>query len=472
MPDKVIDVPGFGPTAFPDSMSDDDIVQAIQKQHPDLAPKAASPAPVKPQTAADQLRGLGRFVMNDPMIKGPVEGVIGAAKDLGSTAYEIFKRTQRQNPTTPALIRMPEEKPDWLKPKGGLQEAGAAISTAAQFMAPSAAAGKIPAIAKTGLLARSIIEGAIGGGVSRLRGDQAPTVFKGALLTGGMTGLFGMTGKILGPLGKRIELSLLKPLKADLADVKGPPELAPQTMIQNLYKYNLGGTLAQSYEKAQVLTKDLGTRLRAALGANPKAEVDMLDVLTQTAQELKADQASNFGTNSNIHKALDKMLDEIQSVSGSGKVNLADAQDMKQALGYMGAWQNGLRDADSTATETVANAMYSKLRAAIENTSGQPDAIKAINQQFSEVIPIKNALIRRIPVAARRDPISLKEFLALTTGNLKGVGLAGADRILRSGTAADLLVRAGKNPIQSAGRLAPLVPTVTDRLRSRMNPNP
>ncbi len=448
-----------------DATEEQALAQAQKLYQPKTAGSSNPTEQPKPQGFFDSMKTM---IANDPM----VNVVAGAAKDVGSTAYELFKRAQKQNPLTPALIKMPEQKPEWLKPQGTAQNIGAGLSTMAQFAAPSAMAGKVPAIAKLGLLGRSAVEGTIAGGVSSLRGATPSDAATTGLTAGITTGAVGLIGKALGPLGERVEKSLLKPVKADLKNVKGAPEQAAETMVKNIYKYDLGGTLQQSYDKAQTLTKDLGTKLRTVLASNPAAEVDMLDVLSQTAQELKAGQTGNFGTNSNIAKALDKMLDEVQTVTQNGKVNLADAQDIKQALGAMGSWQNGLRDADSTATETVANAMYTKVKTAIEQASGQSAEIKAINQQFSEIIPIKNALIRRIPIAGRRDIIGLKQAIGLVAGGPGGLGLAAADQILRSGTFANMLVGAGGNPIGTAAKAAPIVATAADRLRSRMNPNP
>jgi hypothetical protein len=428
------------------------------------APQEAPPEE-KPMGFIDSMKAM---ISHDPA----VNTVTGFAKDMGSTAYEIFKRMQKQNPYTPALIKMPEQKPDWLKPEGTAQEVGAALSTVAQFAAPSAMAAKIPATAAMGIAARAGLEGALTGGVSTARGNDASTAFHDALMTGGVTAALGLAAK-LGPAGGEwVERTLLKPVKADLKDVKGPPEQAAQTMVKNIYKYDLGGTLPQSYEKAQALTKDLGTKLETALKANPAAKVDVLQTLADAASELKTAAPSNWGANSPQKKVVDELLTELQDIAPNGVVDLVKAQQMKQAMGFMGSWQNGLRDADSTAREEVANAVYTKLKTAIENASGQSQAVKDINQQFSEIIPIKNALIRRIPVAGRRDIIGLKQAIGLATGGTGGLLLAGADQVLRSGTFANALVQAGKTPAASAAKVAPLIPSAMDRFRSSMNPNP
>lgn len=473
MPEKIIDVPGFGPTAFPDSMSDDDIVKAIQSQHPDLAPKATA-TPAVPATATDMLRGIGRMVTSNPMVSGPVDGIIGAGKELGHTAVNLLNRIRENSRFVPPIMPKIDENSPAFTPSNASQKLGAGLATVGEYALPSAEAAKIPAVAALGIPARAAVEAGISGGVSKARGEDTPTAFKSALLTGGMTAGFGVLSKTGSALGERIEQSLLKPVKADLADVKGPPEQAAQTMVKNLFKHDLGGTLPESYTKAAAKTKELGNQLRMVLASNPAADVDLFQTLVDTSHELSANSAANFGTNAAIKKAVNNLLEEISTVSPTGRVNLADAQDIKQALGAIGSWQNGARDADSTAMETVANAMYTKMKTAIEQASGQSQAVKDINAQFGEIIPIKNALIRRIPIVARRDPISLKEALGIAAGGIHGTALTLADRVLRSGTAANMLVQAGKVPAATGAAITPKVTgaavSAADRLRQMMGP--
>lgn len=75
MADKVIDVPGFGPTAFPDSMSDEQIVAAIQKQHPDLSPKQEAPGILDRISSAMKSPVAQAVLPSAPLIPGFVAGV-------------------------------------------------------------------------------------------------------------------------------------------------------------------------------------------------------------------------------------------------------------------------------------------------------------------------------------------------------------------------------------------------------------
>ncbi len=447
---------------------------------------AAQALLAKHQPLSSQLYDVAKSL---PMVGASIDPIIGAGKELGSTAWALGNRLQGTNPAPPIgpangraplsqpIIQMADKKPDYLEPTNTGQKIGGALATMGEYAAPSAAAAKIPALANLGLAGQSVLQAALAGGVGTARGEDLKGAATDAAMAGGTTAVVGGVAKLLAPLGERIELAILKPVKSDLRGVSGPPEVAPQTMVKNLYKYDLGGTLDQSYTKATAKTTELGKQLRQALQDNPAGEVDLLAELSNTEKELMAKAPSQFGTNSPIKKALDYMFNEIVQVSPkSGKVNVADGQDIKQAVGAMGSWANGMRDADSTALETVANAYYTKLKTAIEGASGQSQLVRDINGQFSEIIPIKNAILRRIPVAARREPVSLKGSIALAMGDIKGLGLAAADMALRNGRVANAFVQAGKNPAAVGRAAAPLatgaVNAASDALtRFRQNPS-
>ena len=84
MADKVIQIDGVGTVAFPDSMSDDDISNVIQQQHPNLAPKKPS--------ATDQALALGKglFSALNPM------NIVGAAEHPIDTLSKIWDMGAQQ----------------------------------------------------------------------------------------------------------------------------------------------------------------------------------------------------------------------------------------------------------------------------------------------------------------------------------------------------------------------------------------
>ena len=366
----------------------------------------------------------------------------GAVKEVGSTAYDIIRKV----PLWRDLL--PSEKPDFLKPEGTAQKLGAAGAIAAEYAVPAAAVGGLPAIAGAPALGRVGVQTLVTGAVSKLRNESNPEVLRDMLIVGGLSGAGELLNKAAIPLGERIEQALVKPLQRELGQVKAPPEEAGKTMIQNLYKWDLGGTLPQSYQKATARLNDLGQQLRATLAKNPAATVDLHQVLTEAATDLSKGNVKTFGMNKEIATQLAKMGEEIELLGSKGTVNLADANEIKQAIGLMGSWTNLQRTADSTAMETVANTLYSKLRVAIEKGAGAAGSeIQGLNQAMSEIIPIRNAVLRRLPVAERREILSLKEAFALAHGNLPGLALAASDRAMRSGTVANALVQYGQRGV-------------------------
>lgn len=92
MPDKVIDIPGYGQVAFPDSMSDADINAAAGKLYREKNPNHPPPDPKHSwiDTAVDWLPTIGGAAGGlIGATGGPVTGIAGAA--LGGAAGEAIK---------------------------------------------------------------------------------------------------------------------------------------------------------------------------------------------------------------------------------------------------------------------------------------------------------------------------------------------------------------------------------------------
>jgi len=138
-----------------------------------------------------------------------------------------------------------------------------------------------------------------------------------------------------------------------------------------------------------------------------------------------------------IGGALQQLQDEVLSVGGD--VSIPEAQIVKQSAGKLGAWTYGKPDPESSATEAVYNSFYRNLKTAIEKNS--PDGVKEINQQISKLIPVQNALIRRMPVAERNAALSLTDIISMSAGTIhpSAFGLTLINRFAKSGMAGNLL---------------------------------
>lgn len=240
---------------------------------------------------------------------------------------------------------------------------------------------------------------------------------------------------LIGKTGDRIQFSVIKPTQADIKDGFN---------IQTVKKYNLGGSLKTTAEKTDKLIDDLSAQLNSKIkGSN--ASLDLNDVYDKTAKRVLGDKFQQFGSNANMDTAIDKLRQEIITVSGeNGLVPLQDAQTIKRAAGHFGAWQYGRPDPDAKATEQVYNVFYNEMKKAIEKNA--PEGIAEINKQISELIPVMNALIRRIPVAERNNVLSLTDVITLTgaTFDPRSLGLTLANLASKSGYVGNKLSQFGE----------------------------
>lgn len=301
-------------------------------------------------------------------------------------------------------------------------------------------------------LLKTVGTGAAYGGLSGIGGaaqqdksisDIAKSGALGATVGGILGGATYGLSKLVQTAGDKIMLSTIKPSRADIAD---------GFRLDTIKQYNLGGSLSNSYDKTEAELGRLTQQLNSKL-ANSDATINMTDVLAQTEKNLVGNKLKTFGSNTSLAGALDQLKAELGSVSDTGQMSIPDAQLVKQASGRMGAWQYGTTDPAATAREKVYNAFYSTLKTAIENNS--PPGVKEINGQLSKLIPVANAIVRRIPVAERNSALGLTDMLTLTAGILDPRALAGFGISLaqKSGAAGNLLSKAGAG----AAKFAPAI---------------
>lgn len=311
---------------------------------------------------------------------------------------------------------------------GDLLKAGATVGAVAA--APVTIPGAIGAGAALGA--------AQGGGQALQDQKSTGEVLKQAAIGGAIGGATGGAvagiGKLIGAAGDKIMTSVIKPSKADIED---------GFSLNTVKQFNLGGSLNTTLHKTQSaltgLTEQLNTKL-----AGSTQKIDLNTVLSDTIKEL-TDQSKlkGFGANTKIASGLKQLQEEINIVNADGGLSIPDAQIVKQASGSFGAWQYGKVDPESKAQEIVYNTFYSKLKTSIEQNS--PAGVKEINQQLSKLIPVMNAVIRRLPVAERSNIISLNEMIGLAGSAINPVALGPTllALISRSGAAGSLLSKLG-----------------------------
>lgn len=292
-------------------------------------------------------------------------------------------------------------------PTGG-QIVGSALRSASLFTP----VGKIASMATPtlGRVGANVLGGAVAGYASDVgrnleERENALAPGLGTALGGGIplvqAGIRGV-GAILQGTGNKIISSNIKPSKVDWEDGFD---------LKNLEKYGVKGTLQEMLDSAQTQISTRMNQLRQVVAQSPES-VDLNGVINKTAEQLTTGRISGFGSNKQIQNALTNLKDEVAIVAPKGQSSLADAQSIKQAAGQFGAWKWNIPDAEAKAQERVFNTFYNVMKKELEGKGGT--AVSELNKQMSELIPIANALIRRVPVAARNQALSLSDMLVLT----------------------------------------------------------
>lgn len=243
--------------------------------------------------------------------------------------------------------------------------------------------------------------------------------------------------------GQKIQFSVIKPSSADIKDGFD---------INTLKKYNLGGSLGQTAHKTQDKLDDLTRQLQSRVKRTDVA-VDLHDVYQRTTKKLVGDKAKNFGNIASTRRVLQNLENEIDEVSSSGLVDLAESQVVKQSAGLKGSWVFGSADPDATAVEKVYTAFYRELKEEIETKA--PSGVKEINKQISELIPVMNAVIRRIPIAERNNVLSLTDVinLGVTAIHPSGAALLAINKLSKSGRFGSMLSKVNvKSPTTNIGK--------------------
>lgn len=322
---------------------------------------------------------------------------------------------------------------------GGPIVRGAGAIAGAAVPAVANAASRIPGIIRAGLGAAGV--GAVAGSSQGDTGAERLQNAKTGAVAGAVTGgTLAAGGKLFGAVGDKIMTSVIRPTARDIAD---------GFSLDTIKKFDLGGSLNATYTKTQALLGDLSSQLKSKIGTS-KATINLPKIVEQTKDELStaAGKLRSFGANQKITAALNSLEKEAATVGND--LSIPDAQIVKQASGAFGAWQYGRPDPDSKASEVVFNVFYNKLKTAIENAS--PSGVKEINQKISKLIPINNALIRRMPVADRNYALSLTDIITLTSSvfNPHVLALTGLNLAQKSGAVANALSKFGPRVTKTA----------------------
>lgn len=395
------------------------------------------------------LSSVGEFA------EGAGKGVISSIKGASSLGEKMLKgitKTILPKSLEPTTLQETETSAEKLIPKalttaeGAFQKAGFLTEQIVEFLLPSSKIAKLERGLK--LVPRMGVEAVVVGGQSALQRGAIDNETKTSAIIGAMFPLggaiLGKTKGILKPIGEKIQTTVIRPVERDLKDGFN---------IANVNKYNLGGSLKETAIKTHTKINKLVSELNESLKAS-EIKLSLNDVLNETKNELLTNKERAFGDIGSIKKVLDNVEGEIKEISPNGIVDLVQATNIKRGAGTKGSWAYNRPEPNASAIERVYTTFYNKIKTSIENAS--PFEIKKINTQISELIPISNAVLRRLPVEQRNNVISLTDSIGLFSAifDPRALALIGANRLSKSGKFGSFLARLGtkKEPTTGMGK--------------------
>ena len=364
--------------------------------------------------------------------------LLGAGKGLLHTASDIGVMTGLQSKETAERAA----KKGITSPTNPSQSAGFQGEQLMEYMVPLGEEKLIAGIPK-GLqwLSRAGLNAARVGTTAAIQSGDVKAGGTPAAVAAGTTLLFGALAPVMSKLGSKIQFSTIKPSKFDVAD---------GFSTTTLEKYGIKGNLEQSFNQVDKTLTEL-RNTRNALIAPGKSHVDLQTVFGDAIAEAKRNAGKlKYGpAGHDLVKQIEAWRDSTFAQLGipkgwAGKVS-ADvrvAENLKEYLGTMGAWANGGSAADKL-TEEAANSLYARVKNGIETSLGpQGPKVKALNDEMRKLIPVRNAIFKRIPVEQRRSLITLSDLAATLPAVISGdaryltiEGLKRAQQSLRVGNA-------------------------------------
>jgi hypothetical protein len=340
-------------------------------------------------------------------VQGMLDPYIGMGKGAAHTSLGISRFLGAVPPeTTLGDIGISE-------PTNQLQRMGYTTEQILEFVGGGGAArGAIRGIGGRGILAGGLAEGVGAGTVSMAQtGDPRAASFDAALdsiLTVG----FGAAGKGLKYVGRRAMRTAINPSRVDINQGFD---------VENIFKYNLEGTLPQMARKVNARMSELSNDLRASIAKHGDVEIDLYELIQNAEKEMRASGAKYSFQIAEMGPAVEKVFGAIAAFMPDFAarmkaglpltVGLSDAQSFKQAVGLLGSFTKSFPDVNPQALEMFADALYTQLRKAVE--VGAPE-VRAINKQLSELIPINDAVIRALPDAAKKRMLELGELILIS----------------------------------------------------------
>lgn len=252
-----------------------------------------------------------------------------------------------------------------------------------------------------------------------------------------------IAGKNLIKSGERIQNVVLKPTSLDIKNGFKP---------ENITKYGLTGPLNELLPNTTNKIKSFRTELSSIIGElKDTPTINLKDAVEKLKKGFSSGGLKNLGSKQSIDNTIAKIESELDDILPNWRnqtLTFSDAIDAKRAAGLNASFLHGQIKQGLTAEDKVWNNLYRILQKETENVAKKSgnSRFQEVNKSLSELIPIEQAVIKRIPVADRNNIISLPELISFVGGTIEPgaftIGLV--NKALRSGSVAKGLVKVGE----------------------------
>jgi hypothetical protein len=392
---------------------------------------------------------------------------IGAVKNLVGQGYGIGHLL--------GLSRAPSEVPE-LQTQDGWQKTGAGIAEVAPYLLPMGAEEKamakaaelFPGLAQSAPLlfksiTRALVSGTSAGTIGTLQTGSPQQGMKVGLMAGGISGLGeAAVAPVMEAFGKKIQLSTIRPRVMDHID---------NFKEGTLQRLGLKGNLSDSFKQVSDLITGKVTQRDAIIasggvpGAVNQGMVDVGKAFDGARDELeKGMLAGKYGQD--VINGFDKLRDDVYQTNllGNPLADLKTAENIKERIGNKGLWSYGRKDPESEGMQIAANAVYGRMRQGIEDAVPIPGQLRSLNKEIQELIPLKNAMLARLPVEARNRLFSLSDIAATLPAAISGRGmelaLPIASRLQKSLRFGNMLTRQAPNAPEATSGIGKILAAI------------
>jgi hypothetical protein len=289
-----------------------------------------------------------------------------------------------------------------------------------------------PALARLPSLVKMPLSGATQAAVGSAA-DQGNVTPEAVGMGLGLGALAPIAGKGLGALARAAGADVGNFLKKQAARNVNIELRPAQRMTnagyyaENALKHGLVGKPRDIAEQSQVVLSDLNRQAKE-IGKSSTETVNIPTLIAKARGEFSRE--SNVHDYDKIQTFIDDLDANYRKAYPSADIPLADAMELRTQIGDKAAWVGArdrggmVSDPDADWKEEIFNRLYNDIKDEIHAKGGAE--LQAINRKQSEIIPVRQTALRRMPIAESNNRVGLPDLLTGRLGQAAAGGIVGA----------------------------------------------